>query len=640
MPILFFLTAMTNFSYDPYSVLNQKLIDAAVTAASFYLAYQLRFEWQLTPDLRYAMLLMLLCVVVGRVAFASVLKSYKMIWRYMGLADAINFTLRHSVFSFALALIHFTAPDSFKMVRLPLSIILLENLLSLLGSLGARAGRRLIYEGWGNGTKGRRVILIGAGRTGVMVVKGLGTRTDLQLKGFLDDDPKKIGAVICGLPVLGSVGYLSVALQRQRIEEVVITMPRPPRNMLKRVWAVCDHFGVRVRIVPTLDEILRGDINLAAFRDVDMEQLIGRDPVQLPHNEPALMASYSQKCILITGAGGSIGSELACQLLRLNPRKLVLLDKDENGLFETCMRLQQAGHDSTPIVADLRFPQRVKSVLATYRPDVIFHAAAHKHVHLMEVNPCEAIVNNVTGTRTLVEQASVFGVKTFVQISTDKAVNPTSVMGASKRICEMIVQARQHHSRTLFCCVRFGNVLGSRGSVVPIFQQQIAQGGPVTVTHSAARRFLMTIPEAVNLLIRAGSIAKGGEIFVLDMGEPVVIEQLAENLIEQSGLRPGKDVQIEFTRLTSGEKLSEKLIDESHEVLRPTRFPKISVIISSAGNGEILPAKLLLLEEAAARDSAEEVQSLLSQLRIGFRTGDTSVPSPELEAATLRAARA
>lgn len=629
---------MPKFSYDPYSVLNQKLIDAVVTAAALYFAYQLRFEWQLTPDLRYPMLLMLLPVVAGRVAFAAALKSYKMIWRYMGLADAIHFAVRHSAFSFTLVVIHYAAPARFQVLRLPLSIILLENLLSLLGSLSARAVRRLIYEGWGNGTKGRRVILIGAGRTGVMAVKGLRVRTDLQLKGFLDDDRKKIGAVICGLPVLGPLDHISVALQRHRIEEVIITVPRPPRDMLKRVWAVCDHLGVRVRIVPTLDEILRGNVNIAAFRDVDMEQLIGREPLDLSHDDPALAASYSNRCILITGAGGSIGAELACQLLRLNPSRLVLLDKDENGLFETCLRLQQAGHDATPIVADLRFPQRVRSVLGTYHPDVIFHAAAHKHVHVMEVNPCEAIVNNVTGTRNLVEQASVFGVKAFVQISTDKAVHPTSVMGASKRICEMIVQARQHHSRTRFCCVRFGNVLGSRGSIVPIFRQQIARGGPVTVTHSEARRFLMTIPEAVCLLMRAGSIAKGGEIFVLDMGEPVVIEQLAENLIEQSGLRPGKDVRIELTRLHSGEKLSENLIDESHEVLRPTRFPKISVVTSSAGK-VILPPKLALLEQAAARDSVEEVHSLLSQLRIGFRAGDTEVQSSD-EAAALRAVRA
>ena len=280
----------------------------------------------------------------------------------------------------------------------------------------------------------------------------------------------------------------------------------------------------------------------------------------------------------MTGAGGSIGSELALQLARLNPSRLLLLDKDENGLNDTYLQLQKhACGLCVPLVADLRFTERLRHVFETFHPEVVFHAAAHKHVHLMEINPCEAIANNVTGTRNLVEQSVDFGVAWYIQISTDKAVNPTCVMGASKRVGEMIVQAQGDRHLTRFCCVRFGNVLGSRGSVVPIFRQQILEGRPVTVTHPEAQRFLMTIPEAVCLLIQAGTLAHGGEIFVLEMGQPVLIQKLARDLIELSGLRPDKDVRIEFTQMKPGEKISELLIDRATETIRPTGLDKDSI---------------------------------------------------------------
>jgi FlaA1/EpsC-like NDP-sugar epimerase len=329
-----------------------------------------------------------------------------------------------------------------------------------------------------------------------------------------------------------------------------------------------------------------------------------------------VLAAYRGKRILITGAGGSIGSELALQLSKLGAAALQLLDKDENGLNDTLSRLETTSEPSA-VVADLRFRERLQSLLRAFRPEVVFHAAAHKHVHLMEANPCEAITNNVTGTRNLIEQCRALGVARFVQISTDKAVNPTSVMGASKRVCEMIVQSQAPREGSLFCCVRFGDVLGSRGSVVPIFQEQIRRGGPVTVTHPDAERFLMTIPEAVSLLIQAGVLANNRDIFILDMGAPVVIQKLAEELIELSGLSPNRDIRIEITGLKRGEKLSEVLLEHPAE-LRSTQIEKIKAIRARGFEVAAFKTRLQALERSAWDGDVEETYRLLGDMNIGY----------------------
>jgi len=331
---------------------------------------------------------------------------------------------------------------------------------------------------------------------------------------------------------------------------------------------------------------------------------------------------YRGKRILITGAGGSIGSELAYQLCSVDPEQLILLDKDENGLNDSYLRLRTRapGLSIYPVVADLRFPDRLRSIFEALSPDVVFHAAAHKHVHLMQMNPAEAVLNNVVGTMNLVDKSIGFGVSTFVMISTDKAVKPTSVMGATKRICEMIVQAQHRKGDGNFCCVRFGNVLGSRGSVVPIFREQIAKGGPVTITHPDARRYLMTIPEAVCLLIQAGTLSSSGKTFVLEMGEPVLIRSLAQDLIELSGLRVGRDIKIQMTSLHQGEKLDEVLADDSTEQLLPTRFEKIHMINDIEVDSGCLSKKLRQLQAAAHRESREEIFAIFRDLNIGFQT--------------------
>lgn len=610
---------MKMFAYDLYSSVNQKLIDVVLAGVSFWLAFQLRFDGHVPPDSAFQMWSLLVPIMIARVLVNFWLRSYRMVWRYISLSDAILLARNQAAFVLIAVAVRYGGGLTSAPVRLPLGIIVLDGVLFLLGSLAVRVLRRVLSEEHPNHTHGTPVLLVGAGRAGLMVARELKSRADIRPLGFLDDDPKKKNAVICGIPVLGPLKALGLCVQQYRAREVIVCLARPPRDTLKRIWAVCDQLGARVRIVPSLDEILSGKISIAAFRDVDMKELLGRNTVDVSIKNDGVMSTYVDKTILVTGAGGSIGSELAYQLGQMKPAQLILLDKDENGLHDIYLRLQKEGNGfATPIVADIRFAQRLRSVFSHFLPDIVFHAAAHKHVHLMEVNPCEAITNNVVGTRTLVETAVEFGVARFVQISTDKAVNPTSIMGASKRVCEMIVQSNQDHGRVHFCCVRFGNVLGSRGSVVPIFQQQIANGEPVTVTHRSAERFLMTIPEAVCLLIQAGTLANSGEIFVLDMGEPVRIEHLARNLIEHLGLRPGKDVPIEITELHSEEKLIEVLVDHSTEILQPTPFPKINMIHCEPFDRRKFSQTLQYLEQASWNSSVEDVYDGLRDLNIGF----------------------
>lgn len=613
--------------FDLYTRTNQLIVDGLIFAASFAAAYAVRFEgvpqWQFVKQF----LLWVPYLVALRLYINWRLGIYRFIWRYVSLPDAIAITKSLTVVTGLLLALRLFYPSwaiySWR-IKISLAVIVLEFLFSLLGCLGARALRRILYQRQagkdGEGAKVRRLLLIGAGRAGVMTAKELSANPYVELVGFLDDDPKKIGSVINGVRVLGATDSLPSVVARNEVEEVVICIPRPPRALLKRLWAMCEQLAVQTKIVPTLEEVLEGKVNIAAFRDVQMADLLGRETIESPADASEIAPIYSGKRILITGAGGSIGSELARQLFELKPSQLVLLDKDENGLNEIYVRLvsNNGGPDIHPVVADIRFPERLRGVFSRFRPEVVFHAAAHKHVPLMELNPCEAILNNVVGTRNLVELASLFGVSHFVFISTDKAVKPVSIMGASKRVCEMIVQAQGQQAGTRFSCVRFGNVMGSRGSVIPFFQQQIARGGPVTVTHPDVQRFLMTIPEAVRLVIRAGTLGSAGEIFILDMGDPVPILDLARDLIELSGLRLGQDIQIEVTQLRPGEKLTEELIDGATEKLSATRFEKIRVVSGERVNPSWVAEKLAALEQAAYREAAEEIPQILRGLDIGF----------------------
>jgi FlaA1/EpsC-like NDP-sugar epimerase len=614
---------MRKFQFDPYSALNQKIIDAMISGISFYFAYEVLFEGQIPAASSFQKWALLPAMMAGQVLTNMALRTYRMIWRYVSLRDAITLARNYALFPAAFLLLEYVTPGLSPLLRVPAGLVVATYFFSLFGALAARSARRLLHEGITarvlNGKSATPVLLIGAGKIGIKTANELRSHIDQRPVGFLDDAPQKKGSLIGGLRVLGPLASLAATIQTLGVRQVIVCIAGPSRETLRRIWATCELLSVPVKIVPTLQEILHGKVNIANFRDVEMKDLLGRNSVEGTASDAELSEAYRGKSILVTGAGGSIGSELAVQLLKLEPSHLLLLDKDENGLNDVYLQLQsQHLGKSTPIVADLRFPERLRGIFERFRPEVVFHAAAHKHVHLMEINPCEAVANNVTGTRNLVEQSVRFGVARFVQISTDKAVNPTSIMGATKRVCEMIVQAQADRQGTLFCCVRFGNVLGSRGSMVPIFQQQILKGGPVTVTHAQAQRFLMTIPEAVCLLIHAGTLAHAREVFVLDMGEPVVIKNLAHDLIELSGLSPTGDIRIEITGMKLGEKLSEVLVDDQNETLGPTRLHKIQTISTRPFDTGEFTKKLRALEASAWQGNTDDVYRDLAGVNIGF----------------------
>ncbi len=444
-------------TFDPYSPVHQRVIDGVIAALALWLAYQAFFSGAVPPLPDVQLWELLFVVATGRVAANHLLGCYRTVWRYFGLRDLIVLSCSCVLFSAVLFLARFII--AMPLLKIPAGIVLLELLLSSSGAAAARATRRLLYEravarqGISNGHD--RVLLIGAGRAGVSVANQLHASGSLRPVGFLDDDPKKIGLFVAGFKVHGPVSMLDVIASRHRAQQVIVCMAAPPRDMLRRIWATCDLLGISVRILPPVEEFLRTKNNsISNFRNIDMNDLLGRQPLDQHGVNADVLDAYRGKRILITGAGGSIGSELALQLSKLGPAGLQLLDKDENGLNDTMSRLQSTA-DASAVVADLRFPERLQSILRAFRPEVVFHAAAHKHVHLMEANPCEAITNNVTGTRNLIEQCLALGVARFVQISTDKAVNPTSIMGASKRVCEMIVQS--HSGRAARCSAACGS---------------------------------------------------------------------------------------------------------------------------------------------------------------------------------------
>ncbi len=621
---------MRRIHFELYTTANQRIIDALISASAFYLAYELRFDGHIPVASAHQLWLVLPALAAGQVVLSSMLRLYRLVWRYIGLADALILARGYMLSATILLAARFALISITPQLCVPVSICIMYFVFAFVGAIGARALRRLQYEGmpskaW-NGKQLRRILLVGAGRAGAMLAKEIACRDDLKPVGFLDDDSNKLGAVINGLRVLGPIDALALAVAEHGVEEVVICMAKEHRNALKKIWAICESLPIRARIVPAFEEILEGKASIAAYRDVQIADLLEREPLKPHFGDPEVLRAYRGRRVLITGGGGSIGSELACQLAALEPQELVLLDKDENGLNDTCVRLRTLQTNATiyPVVADLRMLPRLQEVFSRFRPDIVFHAAAHKHVYLMEMNPCEAVLNNVFGTRNLMETGLRFGMRRFVLISTDKAVKPTCIMGATKRLCEMLVQAQRlsvgQQANRLFCCVRFGNVIGSRGSVVPIFQKQIVRGEPITLTHPDVERFLMTIPEAVSLLIQAGTLGAAGEIFVLDMGKPVRIVSLARNLIELSGLRPGFDIPIRITKLQNGEKLSEELLDTSREELAPTQFEKVGRVRCESFDVRAFMERLGVLEAAAWEGNAEGALRIIEDFDIGFRS--------------------
>ncbi len=439
--------------------------------------------------------------------------------------------------------------------------------------LSYRIGRSL-RSGYGR-HKGKRVMIVGAGTSGSMILKEMLTSTyaDGHVVCFVDDDKNKQGKYLNGVLIAGDRNDITALVQKYNVEEIYVAMPSAPGSETKKILEICRETDCELRILPGIYQLLNGDVSISKLRKVEIEDLLGREPIRVDLNQ--IMGYVSNKVVLVTGGGGSIGSELCRQIASHNPKQLIVFDVYENNAYDLQQELIRSYPDLNLVVliGSVRNTHRMESVFEKYRPNIVYHAAAHKHVPLMEDSPNEAIKNNVFGTYKTAKAADKYGADRFVLISTDKAVNPTNIMGASKRMCEMVVQMMNRHSKTEFVAVRFGNVLGSNGSVIPLFKKQIEEGGPVTVTHKDIIRYFMTIPEAVSLVLQAGAYAKGGEIFVLNMGEPVRILDLAENLIRLSGYVPYEDINIEFTGLRPGEKLFEEmLMDEEGLQETPNRL--------------------------------------------------------------------
>ena len=483
-------------------------------------------------------------------------------------------------------------------IAIPRSVMIITWLLDL-GAIGASRLMFKINLDLVTESKGGRenLLIVGAGDAGAMLARELeqNDAATISIVGFVDDDEKKQKGRLAGFPILGTTRDLPAVVRKHKIDTIVIAIPSADGDAVRRIDRQCRKTGANVRIMPGIYEMISGEAGMGELREIRLEDLLRRDPIQLDFDQ--ITGYIAGKTVLITGAGGSIGSELSRQISRVGAKEIILLGRGENSIYEIHQELKRKFPEQTyhTVIANITDKDRMARIFKRFHPQVVFHAAAHKHVPLMEIQPDEAVRNNVFGTKNVAELADENQAEIFVLISTDKAVNPTSVMGATKRTAELVLQEINQHSKTKFVTVRFGNVLGSRGSVVPLFEKQIAAGGPVTVTHKEMTRFFMTIPEAVQLVLQAGSQAEGGEVFLFDMGKPVKINDMAEDLIRLHGLTPGRDIKIVYTGLRPGEKLYEELLT-SEEGTTSTKHKKI------------FKARIQPLDEADLKQSLQTLQ--------------------------------
>jgi len=611
-------------------------LDLLLLPAAAVLAFALRLDAAGMQRYTAAILVFAAVAVPVKLLVCRRLGLYQRLWRYASVEELLLVAVAAGVSAALAAAILFSLALPLAGIRsFPRSIPLIDGLLMVFLFGGTRFGYRLAWQSHRRGQRQRRqqgkncqegkkrVLIAGAGDAGTMIVKEMQANPQLGLvpAGFLDDDPAKHGVQIGGVPVLGGREHIPEAVRQRQAVEVIIAMPSAPGTTIRQILAICERAGVPARTVPGLPDILTGQVSVSQLRKVDIEDLLRRDPVQTDISTVERMLRGCR--VLVTGAGGSIGGELCRQIARCGPEALILVGHGENSIFAIGNELRRLWPNlpTGKIIADVRDHQRLRRVFDACRPQIIFHAAAHKHVPLMEENVAEAITNNVQGTANLLHLAGACGVGRFVLISSDKAVNPTSVMGSTKRVAELLVQDAAHRYRRPYVAVRFGNVLGSRGSVVPLFREQIARGGPLTVTDPEVRRYFMTIPEAVQLVLQAAALGRGGEVFVLDMGEPVRIVDLARDLVELSGLRVGHDVDLVYTGLRPGEKLFEELFVQGEEYGR-TRHEQIFV----SRNGEHCPGCPVDLEEAlqelldlARRGDERQIRGKLQEIVPEYR---------------------
>ncbi|MGI8785222.1 MAG: polysaccharide biosynthesis protein [Acidobacteriota bacterium] len=570
------------------STLMKIAIDALIYGLAISFAYWARFDGPPPEFYLHQLQILLGLLIMVRLVCNFGLRIYKQMWGYFSLNDAILLTLSTALPSVLLASGRvFLTPEA-QLWRVPFGVVLIDFLLAT----GATGAIRVLRRVWIERNESRvqrgdprrafsrtKVILVGAGMAGILVAREVRKKKNLNwgLIGFVDDDPEKLDTKIHGVPVIGTTREIPALVRRYGVDRVIITIANASSRDIRRIVEICEAVPVPVKIVPGMFEILNEKVTIQKLRDVAIDDLLGREVVSFEECSANMAQHLRGKRILITGAGGSIGSEICRQICMYSPAELLLIEKDENGLYEIDSELAHSQRHIVrhAVICDIRNADRLAALLHSYKPQVIFHAAAHKHVPLMEENPVEAVTNNIQGTLNLLQLCEPIGCERFVMLSTDKAVNPTSIMGASKRAAEVMIQSLSS-KKTLFSCVRFGNVLGSRGSVVPLFQSQIRRGGPITLTDRNVVRYFLTIPEAVQLVIQASTLGSNGEIYVLDMGQPVKIVDLARDLIRLSGLDENA-IDIEFTGLRPGEKLHEELY-YSFEKATSTDFTKISSI--------------------------------------------------------------
>lgn len=587
-------------------------LDIALIAAAFLLAFLLRFDFDLRPAYDGLIKDCLLLVLIIKPLVFLFSGMYRSIWRYASLQDGIEIskvvTLSTLITSFAILLMDDTR-------SLPRSIYVLDWVLLFAMVSTSRLLWRIYRETYimPRHRSGKRTLIIGAGDAGNLLLKEIRKQANspYDVIGFLDDDENKQHMRLGGVPVLGNLTRIRGFIRKYNIEEVIIAIPSVSAVVVKKVVSCCQESHVRFKTLPSIPDIIDGKVSVSQIKDVEIEDILGREPVSLELEK--IRGYLTGKRVLVTGAAGSIGSEICRQVAALLPGKLLLFESAETPLYHIEKEIVSLYPDLRilPVIGDVRDQGRVEMIFDEFEPEVVFHAAAYKHVPMMEYNPLEAVTNNIGGTRTVANAAHRFGVKNFVMISTDKAVNPTNIMGASKRVAEMYVQSLARRSRTNFTTVRFGNVLGSNGSVIPLFKEQIKAGGPVTVTDPKVIRYFMTIPEACQLVLQAGCIGNGGEIFVLDMGEPVRILDLAEQVIRLSGFVPHEEIEIVFTGLRPGEKLFEELLIDG-EGVKPTRHEKIKVLSAVESDLDAIEKALEILF-TMARDA--DVVGVMKQLR-------------------------
>lgn len=602
----------------------QNAVDLAILSVAYWGAFYLRFDGQLPPQVFKRVLFTWPYVVGFEITVLYLFSIHKFAWRYISLKEAQRVFWATLSIAVPLLIVRYLAGLALpyrieaQYAFIPGSVILTNMGLSYFGIVGVRALRRVTAERDSArrlarpAEEMRPTLLIGAGQGGAQAARELEKRPDLGLEpvGFLDDNPGLIGTTVHGIPVLGRIDDLPRLAADLSVHEVLVTIADLEPKLLRRIVERCEKEHLKAKILPGLYQLIDEQAGLGRLRDVSIEDLLGRDAVEL---DSKLIGGFlTGKRVLVTGAGGSIGSELCRQVAKFAPEALTLVERSEFALFTIQQELLRSypALKMVPRICDIGDESRLQSVFGEDQPEVVFHAAAHKHVPMMEYNPGEALKNNVFGTKAVADAADRHGAEAFVMISTDKAVNPTSIMGASKRVAEMYVQALSSRSKTKYVAVRFGNVLGSTGSVVPTFKSQIASGGPVTVTHPDMVRYFMTIPEASQLVMQAAAMGKGGEIFVLDMGEPVKIVDLANDMIRLSGLVPGVDIQIEFSGMRPGEKLFEELGFDAEKMTK-TAHPKIFTGLLAPVPLTALESSLGHLQDFTASLSASDVRAAL-----------------------------